>query len=82
MTGHRRNNIQLQGGRNAGNRPAGVSRFKWRNPNIILNQTGGQFAHRQPKASREELDSDLDSYMSQSRGYLNPNLDRFLQMQQ
>jgi hypothetical protein len=73
----RRNNFSA-GAANATHQSGPGSRFKWRNPNLILNQTG-QFTRRQPQASREQLDNDLDSYMSQSRGYLNTNFDRFLQ---
>ena len=49
---------------------AGISRFKWQNPNLVLKQAAPPQARRPAKASKEQLDKDLESYMSQSRGHL------------
>ena len=48
------------------NKFVATNRFKWHNPSLVKKPF-----RRPPKAKRDQLDNDLDEYMSQSTGYLN-----------
>ena len=57
------------------NKFVGVNRFQWKNPNLVKKNA---FTRRPAKAKKEDLDTDLDNYMSKSRGYLTGGIDAFL----
>ena len=50
------------------NKFTNAKRFVWKNPALVKNKG---FVKRPPKANKDQLDNDLDAYMSQSTGYLN-----------